>query len=79
MAYQREIHLPADSQVNAAISAAIDDADKLAKRSGCKMTVVRTLNYGICVYPDFKMIVCKHEIVEEIYNTENGFKFAETG
>ena len=62
------------SQIETAISTSISQADKMAG-GGCNMTVVRTKRHGVCIYNEFQMSVAKSEIIEEIYSTNNGFKF----
>lgn len=65
----------AGARVETAISLAISEADKLAEKSNANMTVVRTINHGICVWTEYKVRVAKSEIVEIIYTTDDGFAY----
>lgn len=67
----------AGAHVNTAVTAAIDEADKMAGFGGSTMTVVNTKDNGICIYNGFQMTVAKDEITEEIYCTDGGFIFRE--
>jgi len=52
---------------------AIKKADAMSLNGGSNMTVVRTKEFAICIYNDFKMKVAQDEIIEQIYSTDDGF------
>ena len=52
---------------------AIKKADAMSLNGGSNMTVVRTKEFAICIYNDFKLKVARDEIIELIYSTDNGF------
>ena len=52
---------------------AIKKADSMSLNGGSNMTVVRTKEFAICIYNDFKLKVARDEIIEQIYSTDNGF------
>lgn len=55
------------------LTEAIKKADTMSDNGGSNMTVVRTKDFSICIYNDYKMKVAQDEIVELIYSTDNGF------
>jgi hypothetical protein len=59
--------------IDPAIQVAIELATSMAEAGGCPRTVVRTRRNGVCIYNEFQLVVAKSEIVEEIYNTNDGF------
>ena len=52
---------------------AIKKADAMSLNGGSNMTVVRTKEFAICIYNDFKLKVARDEIIEQICSTDNGF------
>ena len=52
---------------------AIKKADAMSLNGGSNMTVVRTKEFAICIYNDFKMKAAQDEILEQIYSTDDGF------
>jgi len=59
--------------VDIKLTEAIKKADIMAQGGGSNMTVVRTKDFAICIYNDFKLKVTQDEIIEQIYSTDNGF------
>ena len=57
------------------ITEAIKKADSMSDNGASNMTVVRTKNFAISIYNDFKMAVAQDEIIEQIYSTDNGFNY----
>ena len=64
------------ARITTEVTIAIAKADELAEASGSNMTVVRTKSYGLCVWPDFKVMVRKDEITETVYSSDDGFFFS---
>lgn len=60
---------------DSAVANAIEVADAMAELGGCPRTVVRTRRNGVCIYSEFQMAVARREIIEEIYNTSEGFMY----
>jgi len=55
------------------ITEAIKKADSMSDNGASNMTVIRTKEFAICIYNDYKMTVAQDEIIEQIYSTDNGF------
>lgn len=55
------------------LTEAIKKADIMSDNGGSNMTVVRTKDYSICIYNEYKMKIAQDEIIEQIYSTDNGF------
>lgn len=59
--------------VDIKLTEAIKKADAMSDNGASNMTVVRTKDYAISIYNDYKMTVAQDEIIEQIYSTDNGF------
>jgi len=61
--------------VDIKITEAIKKADAMSENGASNMTVVRTKDFAICIYNDYKMTVAQDEIIEKIYSTDHGFNY----
>ena len=61
--------------VDIKLTEAIKKADIMSENGGSNMTVVRTKDFSICIYNDYKMKVAQDEIIEQIYSTDTGFNY----
>lgn len=61
--------------VDIKITEAIKKADAMSENGASNMTVVRTKDFAICIYNDYKMTVAQDEIIEQIYSTDHGFNY----
>jgi len=61
--------------VDIKLTEAIKKADAMSDNGASNMTVVRTKDFAISIYNDYKLTVAQDEIIEQIYSTDHGFNY----